>query len=96
MGREGSVTVYLTPRIKRLLKIEAVNREASMGSIMGEAALAWIKFLKEIEIKNQREAANKYECEKLENELNNIQSELDIVRNERKEAIERRRRMFKK
>jgi hypothetical protein len=88
----GQVAVYLTPRVFRLLKIEAVKRGCSLGSIMGEAALAWVKFLKKEEMEDRKARNELAELETIKKEAEEVQAELDLLLATRASAKRKYRR----
>jgi hypothetical protein len=86
MSNRGQVAIYLPQRVMKLLKIEAVKRETTLGSIMGEAGLAWIKFLKKEEMEDRKKRNELFEMEQLRREAEEIQADLDLLLKNRAEA----------
>jgi BioD-like phosphotransacetylase family protein len=78
------VAMQISTHVKKLIHIEAVKRETTIGSIMSEAALAWIKFLRKIEMDEKIKKNDLSEMERLKKELYELQEALDEVVNARK------------
>lgn len=91
-NERGQVAVYLKPQVMKLLKIEAVKRETTLGSIMSEAGLAWVKFLKGLEMEERKKRNELSEIERISKETEEVQAELDLLLKERAESKRRYRR----
>lgn len=83
-GKAKQVAIYLTPRVFKLLGVEAVNRGTTKGHIVAEAVLAWFKFLRKEEIIERKERNELAEIEQLEKEAEGFQTELDLLLKETK------------
>ena len=90
--KDKIVMCNLTQSVFKLLKIEAVKRGASLGSLMSEAALAWVKFLKKEEMEERRLKNQIAEIETLKQEYEEIQTEMDILLDKRASAKRKYRR----
>lgn len=91
MPREGKVAIYMNPKLKKMVAIEAIRRETTIGDFVGEAVLAWFKFLKKMEIEDRIERHETAELEALKKEQEYIQTELDLLLKTREEKKRRRK-----
>jgi len=94
MEKRAIVAVQISKRVKKYIHMEAIRRETTIGSIMGEACLAWIKFLRKVELE-ERMKNNDPNIETLKAELIEIQSELVEVLKYRKATKNKTRPMKK-
>lgn len=81
----GQVQVYLSPRVFMKLKVEAVRRRTTLGSLMSEAGLAWCKWLDKAEMEDRKEQKDLKAVERLQREIDDTQAELDQLLKDRKE-----------
>lgn len=91
MPREGKVAIYLSPKVKKMVAIEAIKRETTIGDFVGEAVLAWFKFLKKMELEDRVLRNELSEIESLKAEQAYIQTELDLLLKIREEKKQRRK-----
>lgn len=82
---KGQVQVYLSPRVFKKLRVEAVKRDTTLGSLIGEAGLAWCKWLDKAEMEDRKEHKDLKAVERLQREIDDTQAELDQLLKDRKD-----------
>lgn len=78
--KRGNVSVYIPMHIKKRLHIYAIRKNRTLGSIISEAALHWVKDGLKEEMKEMEVRKDMAEIEKLRREMEDIQEQIDYAR----------------
>lgn len=78
-----AVSIYMSPKVHKLVHIEAIRTGTTMGDLVGEAILAWLKENKKKEMEERRLRNELADIDKLEQEYKDTQKELNLLLKER-------------
>jgi peroxiredoxin family protein len=85
------ISVYLPSKIKKIVHIEAIRKDTTMGSILSEAVMNHIKRTKKMDMEEKKMERKMAEYEALQREADEIEQLLEEILQERKEGNQQSR-----
>lgn len=95
-AKECKVQVYLTPHIKKIIHIEAIKREMTMGQLVAESIIGWQKWGRIAQIRDKEKKQETEDLDRLRAEVEYYERELEALLEEQKQRkINQKRGLLK-